>query len=191
MRSSLTPTALGSHPLDHPPLTSPTWRSRGGAGTVAGPLAVLPGMGLYIAAFVIPPTYLFGIPLATRILSGNRRSRDVAARIIGAGVVLGPAFWLLLFALKAMTGSLDPADSLWPLLLFLTTVTALSGGLMAALGTAGALWTPARCHRRMAFGGPLLLLASAALQARPGCWFAGYDTGPTPQPAARLSCLVS
>ncbi len=173
MQPPLIPTAVGAGtgpstdggPLDHPPLTSPTWRSRAGAGTVAAFLAVLPGMGLYIAAFVIPPTYLFGIPVATRVLARGRKRTDAALGIIGAGMALGPAFYLLLFALRALTGGLDPVDALWPLILIPTTVTALSGGLMAALGTAGALWTPPRWHRRMAFGGPLLLLASAALQA--------------------------
>ncbi len=161
---SLIPTAVDPHPLDHPPLTSRTWRSRAGAGTVVAFLALLPGMGLYIAAFVIPPTYLFGIPLATRVLARGQNRGDAALRIIGAGLALGPAFYLLLLALRALTGGLDPVDALWPLLLIPTAVTALSGGLMAALGTAGALWTPPHWHRRIAFGGPLLLLASAALQ---------------------------
>ncbi|HUG85761.1 MAG TPA: hypothetical protein VMM13_14445 [Euzebya sp.] len=135
-----------------------------GAAGVGLVLAVVPGMGLYLAIVVVPVVYGLGVPLAVHTFIASDDRWCHARRLIGGGACLGALVPVVPVVFRLLVvGRYDSVFAAQVLL------CALAGAVVATIALLGATLTPTRRRAAVAAGGPIVLLVSAAVQV--ALWF--------------------
>ncbi|CAN5310624.1 hypothetical protein BH23ACT9_BH23ACT9_07400 [soil metagenome] len=140
-------------------LPSPTGRALAGAGGIAAILALLPGIGLYLAVVILPATYVVGVPTAAWALARVPGRRRRIRRLTLAGGAGGAAIGLA----PSLPDLATPGSPLVAAGVLLAVATGF-GLVVGLVGQLIAERASPRAARLLAMFGPLGFAVSAAVQ---------------------------